>query len=143
MFKDKQGLIATGAALLTFAASAAFNPAPAEVVGSSQGNPRPVNISLTSFNLTPDALHLKAGQPILLRVANESGLAHDLTAPKFFMAAAIRPVDAARVAKGKIALGPHQSVVVAMIPTAGHYSMKCSHPFHKMFGMSGTIVVDS
>jgi plastocyanin len=142
MFKDKQGIIATGAALATFAASAALSPAPAEVVRSSEGSPRPVNISLTSFNLAPDALHLKAGQPILLRVANDSGMGHDLTAPEFFRAASIRQVDAARIVGGKVAVGPHQNVIIAMIPTAGRYSMKCSHTLHKMLGMSGTIVVD-
>jgi uncharacterized cupredoxin-like copper-binding protein len=143
MSNDNQGLIATGAALFTFAASVAFNPAPAQVVGSDQENPRPVNISLTSFNLTPDALHLKAGQPILLRIANDSGLAHDLTAPEFFRAAAMSPVDAERLVGGKIAVAPHQNVVVAMIPRAGRFQMKCSHAFHKMLGMSGTILVDS
>ncbi|HEX4736874.1 MAG TPA: hypothetical protein VH331_04860 [Allosphingosinicella sp.] len=143
MFKDKHGVIAIGAALATFAASAALNPAPAEVLGSSQAAPRPVDISLTSFKVTPDALHLKAGQPILLRVANDSGIAHDLTAPEFFSAAAIRPVDESRISGGKIAVGPHRNVIIAMIPGAGRFPMKCSHTIHKMLGMSGIIVVDS
>ena len=142
MFTDRQGVIATGAALVMFVGSAAFNPAPAEIVRSSQGNPRPVNVSLTSFSLAPDELRLKAGQPILLRIANDSGLAHDLTAPEFFSSAAIRPVDAARISGGKVAVGPHQNVIIAMIPSAGRYPMKCSHTLHKMLGMSGTIVVD-
>jgi len=111
--------------------------------GPSEGNPRPVNISLTSFALTPGTLYLKAGQPILLRVANDSGLSHDLTAPEFFSAAAIRPADAARITDGKIALSPHHSLIIAMIPAAGRFSVKCSHKFHKMLGMSGLIVVDS
>jgi plastocyanin len=142
MFNDKQGVLATGAALIIFSASAGLSPAPGSVVGLRPGNLRPVNISLTSFNITPDALHLKAGEPILLRIANDSGMAHDLSAPEFFGAATYRPVDVARVAGGTIVVGPHQNVVIAMVPRSGSYRMKCTHAFHKMLGMSGTIVVD-
>jgi hypothetical protein len=53
------------------------------------------------------------------------------------------PVDAERLVGGKIAVAPHQNVVVAMIPRAGRFQMKCSHAFHKMLGMGGTILVDS
>jgi plastocyanin len=31
---------------------------------------------------------------------------------------------------------------VAVIPAAGRYPLKCTHIFHSMFGMKGTIVVD-
>ena len=143
MLIDKQGMIATGAALVTFVASAATNSPAAPIVEGTYGAPRPVNISLTSFNLSPETLQLKAGEPILLRIANDSGLAHDLTAPEFFKAAAIRPADAMRIVSGKIAVSPHNSLIIAMIPAAGRFPVKCSHPFHKMLGMSGIIVVDS
>ena len=143
MFNDKQGIIATGVALVTFAASAATNSPPAQLDEWSRETPRLVNISLTNFHVNPDALHLEARHPILLRIANDSGMAHDLTAPEFFRAAAMRPVDAARIVGGKIALAPHQNVVISMIPSAGRYSMKCSRTLHRMLGMSGTIVVDS
>jgi plastocyanin len=143
MFNDRHGVIATGAALVAFAASATTNPAPGQLPEASHEIPRPVNVSLTSFDVYPETIHLKAGVPIMLRVANDSDIGHDLTAPEFFNAAAISAGDAVNVVAGKIALSPHRNVIIAMIPAAGRYSMKCSHALHKMLGMSGTIVVDS
>ena len=32
-------------------------------------------------------------------------------------------------------------VLPAVAPPAGTYKLKCSHTFHKFFGMSGTIIV--
>jgi uncharacterized cupredoxin-like copper-binding protein len=100
------------------------------------------NLSLTSFNFSPRELQLKAEQPVFLRVANDSSLAHDLTAPEFFAAASARARSVTNVARGKISLSPHENVIIALVPRAGRYPVKCSHPLHKMLGMSGTIVVD-
>ena len=103
---------------------------------------RPVRLSLQSFELRPKLLHLKAGRPILLMVSNDSSIAHDLSAPGFFAHAAMSPLDRAKLINGKIALRPSQSVTLSINPQAGRYAAKCSHPFHKMLGMSGMIVVD-
>jgi plastocyanin len=119
--------------------------APAHVAGTAGVDPgevRAVSLSLSSFNLTPSLLHLKAGQPILLRIVNESPMAHDLTAPEFFEQSSITPADRATVVSGKVALKGHEKAMVRLTPKAGRYAMKCSHRLHKMFGMSGTILVD-
>ena len=102
----------------------------------------PVMLSLQSFELRPKLLHLKAGRTILLMVSNDSSIAHDLSAPEFFARAAITPLDRAKLINGKVALRPNQRVTLSINPQAGRYAAKCSHPFHKMLGMSGTIVVD-
>jgi uncharacterized cupredoxin-like copper-binding protein len=97
---------------------------------------------LSSFDFTPSTLHLKAGRPVVLHLVNSGSGGHDFTAPAFFAAARIRPQDRAFAGKGSIDLRGGQSVDVALVPKAGTYPLKCSHAFHKTFGMSGRIVVD-
>jgi uncharacterized cupredoxin-like copper-binding protein len=46
------------------------------------------------------------------------------------------------IAEGGIEVPAGQAVEVHLTaPAAGTYKLKCSHAFHKMFGMSGSIVV--
>lgn len=100
------------------------------------------NLSLRSFEFSPHELHLKAGHAVLLRVANDSSIAHDLTAPEFFAATTVRADSGADIPGSKISLSPHEKAIITLIPRAGRYPIRCSHTFHKMLGMSGAIVVD-
>jgi len=106
------------------------------------GSGRPVDLRLTDFDIAPEIVHLRAGQRVLLRITNDSPLPHDLTAPEFFAASLAPAPEASAVRQGRIAIRPRESLTLALEPRAGRYSMKCSHPLHKMLGMSGTIVVD-
>jgi uncharacterized cupredoxin-like copper-binding protein len=101
-----------------------------------------VDVELSSFAFTPSTLHLRAGRPVVLHLVNSASGGHDFTAPAFFAAAQLRPQDRARVGKGSIDLRGRQSADVALVPKAGNYPLKCSHAFHKTFGMSGRILVD-
>jgi uncharacterized cupredoxin-like copper-binding protein len=116
--------------------------AASEALGGYVKDERAISVSLRTFRIEPQVLHLKSGRPIVLRVLNDSGIAHDLTAPEFFARADMSPPDRAKVLNGRIALGPNQSAAVTIIPKSGRYPVKCSHPLHKIFGMTGTIVVD-
>jgi uncharacterized cupredoxin-like copper-binding protein len=40
-----------------------------------------------------------------------------------------------------VEVAAHSSVDVDVIPAAGQYALKCSHPLHAAFGMKGAIVV--
>jgi plastocyanin len=99
-----------------------------------------VEVKLDSFSFTPSNIHLRAGQPVVLRLVNVSSGGHDFAAKEFFAAATLRDPGAAP--GGRVELGGHESRDVALVPRAGHYPLKCTHAFHKMFGMSGEIVVD-
>ena len=99
-----------------------------------------VEVKLDSFSYTPSTIHLRAGQPVVLHLVNVASGGHDFAAKEFFAAATVR--DPAAVAGGRVELGKHESRDIALVPRAGHYPLKCTHPFHKMFGMSGEIVVD-
>jgi uncharacterized cupredoxin-like copper-binding protein len=101
-----------------------------------------VEVKLSSFAFTPSTLHLRAGRPVILHLVNTGSGGHDFTAPKFFAAAQLRPRDRAAVGKGSVELRGRQSADIALVPRAGRYPLKCSHSFHKTFGMSGQILVD-
>jgi plastocyanin len=99
-----------------------------------------VEVKLDSFSYTPSSIHLRAGQPVVLHLVNVSSGGHDFDAPAFFAAASLREPGA--VERGRIELAGHESRDIALVPRAGRYALKCTHAFHKMFGMSGEIVVD-
>jgi plastocyanin len=101
-----------------------------------------VEVSLSSFKYSPKIVHLRAGQPVILRFVNQASGGHDFTAKSFFDQAAIRGSDRAAVADGKIDLKGGQSSEVALVPKAGRYPAKCSHSFHTLLGMTGQIIVE-
>jgi plastocyanin len=101
-----------------------------------------LEVKLANFSYSPRTIHLRAGQPIVLHLVNTASGGHDFTAPGFFAAAQVRAQDRRLVEDGSVEFGGHETHDVALVPKAGRYPLKCGHAFHKMFGMSGTIVVD-
>ena len=120
------------AASLAFAAPAAAQP---DWSGAQR-----VEVDLSSFAVKPSTILLRAGQPVVLHLVNVSSGGHDFAASEFFAASALR--NPGGLARGRVELGAHESRDIALVPRAGHYPLKCTHAFHKMFGMSGEIVVD-
>ena len=124
-------------AFTLIAAAALAAPAVAQPDWSSAQR---VQVQLASFSFTPSTIHLRAGQPVVLHLVNVSSGSHDFAAREFFAAATMRNPGAAP--EGRVELGKHESRDIALIPRAGRYPLKCTHAFHKTFGMSGEIVVD-
>ena len=78
--------------------------------GASQiSAPPTVAISLSSFHIAPATIHLVAGQPVRLDFSNESGSAHDFTAPGFFAASKLL---SGAVPGGEIELPAHGSIAL-------------------------------
>lgn len=98
-----------------------------------------VRIDLASFSIAPRPIHLSAGQPVRLIIANSSGSGHDFTAPGLFATA--RNVSGP-VVRGSVELAPHQSAVVDLTPARGRYKAKCGHFGHALMGMKGLVIVD-
>jgi plastocyanin len=114
--------------ILLCAGSAASQPVAAPVQG----------IALYTYGYNPDPIVLTAGKAVTLNFLNRATKGHDFTAKKFFSSSRIISGD---VGEGEIDLGPGRSASVTLVPTAGRYKVHCGHPFHKMMGMSGEIVV--
>lgn len=109
---------------------------------SSQA-PAVVNVQLANFKFTPKDIVLNHGQPYVLRLTNVSDGGHDFVAESFFDAASVAPADRRLVAEGGVEVPSGQTLEIHLTApaAAGSYRLKCSHTFHKTFGMSGTIVV--
>jgi uncharacterized cupredoxin-like copper-binding protein len=108
---------------------------------AAQG-PAEQRVELSNFDFTPKELHLRAGQPVVLVLANLASGGHDFSAPEFFAAARIEPADAALIDRGEIQVPAKSTRTIHLVPAAGTYKLSCTHTMHAMFGMKGTIVVD-
>lgn len=104
--------------------------------------PRTVEIRLTSFDFTPKTIHLRAGQPVTLRLVNPGNGGHDFSAPQFFAAATVAGGQHVSIDRGSIEVHGHQTVSVQLTPARGSYRLRCTHRLHSAFGMHGQIVVD-
>lgn len=129
--------LAAPAALIALAA-----PAPAAGQSPDWGQAQKVEVALSSFKYAPQVIRLRAGQPVVLHLANVSGGGHDFTAPEFFASAQVRATDRAAIKGGSVEVKGKQSRDVALVPKAGRYRLKCTHAFHKTLGMTGEIVVE-
>lgn len=101
--------------------------------------PAAQTIQLYSFGFTPKAIRLAAGRPATINFVNTAGGGHNFSAPSFFATAQITSGSAPN---GVVELGAHQSRSITLVPRAGSYKFRCTHTFHKQFGMSGQILVN-
>jgi plastocyanin len=99
-------------------------------------------VELSNFDFSPRELHLHAGQPVALVLANLASGGHDFAAPEFFAAARVQPGDAGLVVDGEVEVPARSTRTVHLVPAAGTYRLNCTHTFHTMFGMKGTIIVE-
>ena len=108
-------------------------------VTAAQPAEQTVEITLSNFDFTPSAIHLHAGQPVVLHLVNSAHGGHNFAAPEFFAAAS---GVSGPVTDGKVELHGNQSVDVHVTPARGHYRLRCTHTLHTSFGMSGEIDVE-
>ncbi|MFL6737886.1 MAG: cupredoxin domain-containing protein [Sphingomicrobium sp.] len=104
--------------------------------------PTVVNVQLANFKFTPKSIVLDHGHAYVLRLQNVASGGHDFTASDFFAAANVAAGDRRLISEGEVEVPAGQVREIHLTaPGAGKYSLKCSHSFHKMFGMSGSIIV--
>ncbi len=101
-----------------------------------------VDVTLSSFRISPNIIHLRAGVPVVLRFQNSASGGHNFSAMQFFSAARLEAASISRVQRGTVEVPKHGTINVELIPAAGRYPIKCTHTLHAMFGMKGTIIVD-
>jgi uncharacterized cupredoxin-like copper-binding protein len=108
-------------------------------VTAAQPSPRTVEIDLSNFDFTPNAIRLRAGEPIVLHLVNTAHGGHNFAAPEFFAAAA---GVSGPVTDGKVELHGNQTVDIRLTPARGQYHLRCTHTMHTAFGMTGEIDVE-
>lgn len=118
--------------LLAATALLVAGPAAAQPVAPVQ------TVTLYSYGYAPQVLTLAAGRPVTLHFVNRSSKGHDFTARRFFRSARIL---SGRADGGEVDLRGRQSASITLIPARGRYPVHCGHPFHKVLGMRGTIIV--
>lgn len=103
---------------------------------------REYEVLLTSFDVQPDEIRLKAGEAVRLRLVNTSNQGHSFSAQGFFKGARMRKRDAALVKGGEIVVPPLSTREVVLVPSAGRYKARSGNFLHRLMGMSGTIIVE-
>jgi uncharacterized cupredoxin-like copper-binding protein len=129
--------VAGGIATLALAAALAGGEARAE-----PDKPIVVAVQLNEFRFSPSSLSFEQGRSYILRLSNTGGVGHNFQAKTFFQAVELGAGARDRVRDGDVEVAKGQSVDVALTPTrAGVYPLRCTHPLHSMFGMTGRIIV--
>jgi plastocyanin len=100
------------------------------------------DVLLTSFDIEPQEIRLKAGQPVRLRFVNNSNESHRFSAGGFFKSAQLRTRDASLVDGGSLAVPPLSTRTVALVPKAGRYKASSGNFLHRLMGMNGRIIVE-
>lgn len=92
------------------------------------GSPGELVIKTGGMSFVQNEVHIKAGQPVTLRVVNTDGHAHAFDIDEFDIHAP---------------LAANESKTFVFTPEqAGQYTFYCGSPGHRAAGMAGTLVVD-
>ena len=110
-------------------------------VSSAQTRTASTVVVMKSFSFEPARIELRAGAPLVLHLENQSSSGHSFVAPAFFAAAQVVPSSVRLLRDGRVEVPSHQTIELALVPSAGTYPLKCGHPFHAALGMRGVIVV--
>ena len=100
------------------------------------------DVLLTTYDIQPGEIRLKAGEPVRLRFVNNTNQGLTFSAGGFFRSAQIRRRDSALVRGGSIAVPPLSTRTVVLVPRPGRYKAKGANFLHRLLGMSGRIIVE-
>lgn len=103
---------------------------------------RELELLVSGFDISPGDLRLRAGEPVRLRLVNQSGRAVTLAAPELFASARLRGRDGGVVQAGRMVVGPHQIREVLLTPAPGRYRMRSTNFVYRLLGLSAEIVVE-
>ncbi len=102
---------------------------------------REYDVLLTSFDIQPERIELKAGEPVRLRLINKGGTAHSFDAGSFFSRSEIHRRARGTVTGGKVVVAPGETTEILLVPQAGTYRARAGNLFHRVMGMSSRIIV--
>ena len=100
------------------------------------------DVLLEPFDIQPGELRLEAGRPVRLRFVNSGQRSLSFSAPAFFRAARIRSGAGDDLGDGSFRLGAGERRTIVLVPAAGRYPMRSANFLHRLFGMTGRIIVE-
>ncbi|MFL6862975.1 MAG: cupredoxin domain-containing protein [Allosphingosinicella sp.] len=100
------------------------------------------DVLVTSFEIQPRVIHLKAGEPVRLHFVNNSEQPHRFYAPAFFRSAELRGRDRGLIRGGGLDVAPLSEATIAFVPRKGRYSVKGDNLLRRVIGMTARIVVE-
>jgi hypothetical protein len=100
------------------------------------------DVLLTTYDIAPEEIRLKADRPVRLRFVNTSNQALVFSAGGFFKAAQMRRRDGDVVKGGTVAVPPLATQTVVLVPRKGRYKARGGSFVHRLMGMRGRIVVE-
>ena len=103
---------------------------------------REYEVLLSSFDIQPSTMTFKAGEPLRLRLVNNSIEAHSFSASDFFAAGEVRSRERDAVRGGMVRVGPGETREILIVPARGRYSARCANLFHRIMGMNAKIIVE-
>lgn len=103
---------------------------------------RDYEIILSSYDIKPETIRLRAGQPLRLRLINNSGQQHSFQAKDFFAASQLRSRDAKSIVGGGVTVAAGETRELVLVPAPGRYRARSGNLLHRLLGMSGAIIVE-
>lgn len=100
------------------------------------------DVLLTTYDIEPGEIRLKAGAPVRLRFVNTTSRGLIFSAEGFFRDSRLRRRDSALVEDGGIAVPPLSTRTIVLVPKAGRYKAFGANLLHRLLGMSGRIIVE-
>jgi len=100
------------------------------------------DVQLSTYDIQPGEIRLKAGEPVRLRFVNNSNQRLTFSAGDFFRSARMRRRDARVVRGGAVRVPPLSTRTVALVPRPGRYRAQGANLLHRLLGMSGRIIVE-
>jgi plastocyanin len=100
------------------------------------------DVQLSTYDIQPGEIRLKAGEPVRLRFVNNSNQGLTFSAGDFFRTAQMRRRDAQLVKGGAVKVPPLSTRTVVLVPRPGRYRAQGANLLHRLLGMSGRIIVE-
>jgi plastocyanin len=100
------------------------------------------DVQLSTYDIQPAEIRLKAGEPVRLRFVNNSNQGLTFSAGGFFRSAQMRRRDARLVKGGAVKVPPLSTRTIVLVPRPGRYRARGANLLHRLLGMSGRIIVE-
>ena len=100
------------------------------------------DVQLSTYDIQPQDIRLRAGEPVRLRFVNNSNQRLTFSAGGFFRSARMRRRDSGLVRGGSVSVPPLSTRTVVLVPRPGRYRVQGANLLHRVLGMNARIIVE-